>query len=126
MPSARSIRLPRGPEAPADARHAIMDWFDGILDRRAIEDVKLLVSELVTNAVRHPRREGHIDLSVELGRARVRVEVADPGEGFTQPRVGEPPPDALGGRGLLIVDRVASRWGVTPGQPTRVWFELSV
>ncbi len=126
MGSGRSVRLPRGPQAPADARNAVMKWLDGIVDRRNVDDVKLLVSELVTNAVRHPRRQGHIDLSVEVGRGRVRVEVADPGEGFARPRVGEPPPEALGGRGLLIVDRVASRWGVTPGPPTRVWFELPV
>ncbi len=57
----------------------------------------------------------------------MRVEVADPGgEGFAKPSVSRPPPpDALGGRGLLIVDRVATRWGVETGRPTRVWFELS-
>jgi anti-sigma regulatory factor (Ser/Thr protein kinase) len=121
----RSVRLARGAEAPARARGAIGEWLDGILERPALEDVKLLVSELVTNAVRHPQRAGQIEVTLELGRARVRVEVVDPGEGFRKPRVGAPPPDALGGRGLLIVDRVASKWGVSPGRPTRVWFELA-
>jgi anti-sigma regulatory factor (Ser/Thr protein kinase) len=119
-----AVRLPRGAQAPADARRTISDWLDGVVDRRCVEDIKLLVSELVTNAVRHPRRDGDIEVTLQLGRARVRVEVADPGDGFRKPRVGTPPPDALGGRGLLIVDRVAARWGVTAGRPTRVWFEL--
>jgi anti-sigma regulatory factor (Ser/Thr protein kinase) len=117
------VRLPRDARAPAQAREAVGDWLGGS-DRKVCEDVKLLVSELVTNAVRHPRRDGFIGVSVELARGRVRVEVSDPGEGFSKPSVSAPAPDALGGRGLLIVDRLASRWGVTPGRPTRVWFEL--
>ncbi len=110
-------RLPwRAPRSPS--------WLAESLDRAALEDVKLLVSELVTNAVRHPRDTGPIELAVDVGRRRVRIEVTDPGSGFDRPRVGEPPPDALGGRGLLIVDRLASRWGIATGRPTRVWFEL--
>jgi anti-sigma regulatory factor (Ser/Thr protein kinase) len=122
----RLVRLARDSQAPARARKTISQWLDGSVERRAVEDVKLLVSELVTNAVRHPRHEGPIDVSVELGRARVRVEVTDPGDGFRKPRVGTPPPEALGGRGLLIVDRVASSWGVSAGRPTCVWFEIAV
>jgi serine/threonine-protein kinase RsbW len=120
----RTTQLRGGPSAPSEARRTIGEWLDGVLDRSAVEDVKLLVSELVTNAVRHPRAEGPIDVALELGKGTVRVEVSDPGDGFAKPQVGPPPPDALGGRGLLIVDRVATRWGVTPGRPTRVWFEL--
>jgi serine/threonine-protein kinase RsbW len=122
----RAVRLPRGAEAPAQARMTIGQWLEGLVDRRSVEDVKLLVSELVTNAVRHPRHNGQIEVKLELTRARVRVEVCDPGDGFRKPRIGTPAPDALGGRGLLIVDRVASRWGVSPGRPTRVWFELAI
>ena len=120
----RAVRLPRQAQAPAQARRTIGEWLEGLVDRRSVEDIKLLVSELVTNAVRHPRRDGHIEVTLELSRARVRVEVSDPGDGFRRPRIGAPAPEALGGRGLLIVDRVASRWGVTAGRPTRVWFEL--
>jgi anti-sigma regulatory factor (Ser/Thr protein kinase) len=114
----------RGPKAPAEARTAVAKWLDGVVDRSAIEDVKLLVSELVTNAVRHPQNDGPIRLDVSVRDGKVCVEVTDPGEGFRKPRVGAPPPDALGGRGLLIVDRIASAWGVSSGSPTRVWFEL--
>lgn len=118
------VRLQREPQAPAIARSTVTDLLAGRVDRAVVEDVKLLVSELVTNAVRHQKAKGTIEMEVDLAGRAVRVEVSDPGSGFSKPKVGEPPPDALGGRGLLIVDRVASRWGVTPGRPTRVWFEL--
>jgi anti-sigma regulatory factor (Ser/Thr protein kinase) len=120
----KSARFRRGPEAPAEARVAVAEWLGGAASREVIDDVKLLVSELVTNAVRHPRNDGFIGLEVQLRDGRVRVEVTDPGDGFKKPRIGSPPPDALGGRGLLIVDRIATAWGVSPGKPTRVWFEL--
>ena len=113
------------PDAPGLARRTVADWLGGRVDRGVLEDVTLLVSELVTNAVRHPRARGRIEMAVELAKGRILIEVTDPGGGFAKPKVGEPPPDALGGRGLLIVDRVASRWGVTEGRPTRVWFEMA-
>ena len=106
--------LERAADAPGLARSAIARWLADSLDRSAVEDVKLLVSELVTNAVRHPRSTGAIELAVDIGRRCVRVEVTDPGTGFKRPRLSAPTPDALGGRGLLIVDRLASRWGVAP------------
>ena len=118
------VTLERGPQAPAQARTAVAGWLAGRVDGAIVEDVKLLVSELVTNAVRHQHARGRIEMACALAGGRVRVEVSDPGGGFDKPPVKEPPPDALGGRGLLIVDRVASRWGVTRGQPTRVWFEV--
>lgn len=118
------VRLERGAQAPAAARTAITGLLAGQVDATLLDDLRLLVSELVTNAVRHPHSQGHIEMTVGLAGARVRVEVSDPGNGFAKPAVSQPPPDAIGGRGLLIVDRVASRWGVTNGKPTRVWFEL--
>ncbi len=121
---ARRAELPRSAEAPAQARSTVTRWLMDALDPVCVEDVKLLVSELVTNAVRHPRGAGRIVLELAIAAGHVRVEVSDPGSGFTKPKVDAPPPDAPGGRGLLIVDRVASRWGVTPGRHTRVWFEL--
>lgn len=123
----RSAQLGGGPSAPAEARTLVADWVGTAVTAETIEDIKLLVSEVVTNAVRHPSASGPIEMTLTLRGGRVRVEVTDPGgEGFAKPPVSEPPPpDALGGRGLLIVDRVASRWGVETGRPTRVWFELA-
>jgi anti-sigma regulatory factor (Ser/Thr protein kinase) len=120
----RRARLPRSAAAPSQARRTMDQWLREALDVDQLDDVKLLVSELVTNAVRHPHDTGRIELEVAIATKRVRVVGSDPGTGFTKPKVGAPPADALGGRGLLIVDRIASRWGVTPGRRTRVWFEV--
>ena len=122
---AEHLHLDHSPQAPSQARRTLERLLAEALDRRQLEDVKLLVSELVTNAIRHPRDKGGIELEVAVGRTTIRVVVTDPGSGFAKPgRLGTPPPDAVGGRGLLIVDRVASRWGVTPGRRTQVWFEM--
>ena len=115
------LNLPRAPVSVARAR-AAMHPLREVLGGR-YQDAVLLVSELVTNAVRHQGTAGGIEMAIAVAGGRVRVEVLDPGNGFPKPSVSEPPPDSLGGRGLLIVDRVASRWGVSSG-PSRVWFEL--
>jgi anti-sigma regulatory factor (Ser/Thr protein kinase) len=117
-------QLVRGPAAPSQARHLIERRLGGALSDDELEDVKLLVSELVTNAVRHPDDGDRIEVEVAVARSNVRVVVSDPGRGFRKPTVKRPPNDQPGGRGLLIVERLASRWGVSPGRTTRVWFEL--
>jgi anti-sigma regulatory factor (Ser/Thr protein kinase) len=90
-----------------------------------LDDIRLLVSELVTNAVRHAdaRSAGEVGLDVTIDRGRVRVEVADPGAGFEpQPRDDEM--NRPGGWGLYLVDRIADRWGVVRNHLNRVWFEI--
>jgi anti-sigma regulatory factor (Ser/Thr protein kinase) len=89
------------------------------------DDLLLLLTELVTNAVRHGDAGPDRPLNVTLERRPrcVRVEVVDPGAGF----VPRPPraPDGSGGWGLVLVERIAERWGVSPALPgTCVWFEL--
>ncbi len=118
--------LPIGPAAPRTARRLVEEWLEPAVGRDQLDRAKLLVSELVTNGVRHvAHHEGDVvELRVQLGAAAVRIEVRDPGRDFRPARTIAPPPDAVGGRGLLIVDRVASRWGVVPGPRTCVWFEL--
>jgi anti-sigma regulatory factor (Ser/Thr protein kinase) len=85
----------------------------------------LLVSELVTNAVRHVNRSTQpIELAVRIGDGAIRVEVGDGGAGF---KPGKPKPrGADGGFGLFLVERRASRWGVDTHDGTRVWFELDL
>jgi serine/threonine-protein kinase RsbW len=89
-----------------------------------LDDVLLTASEVVTNAVLHG--DGPVVCRVWLGVNVVRMEVADDGEGVPRLR-GDPVDDGEGGRGLRIVDVLASRWGVTPKRPgpgKTVWFEL--
>lgn len=82
--------------------------------------LKLICSELVNNAVVHGR--GEIELRGDLNDDRVLIEVIDQGEGFEHV-VREVPFEQLSGRGLLIVDAEASRWGVHEGT-THVWAEV--
>lgn len=119
----RSLPLAAVPEsapcARAFARATLRDWRVGAeVADRAI----LLTSELVTNAVRHAgtRVILHLDRAEHL----LRVEVDDAAE--QRPRRRRVDLLAEGGRGLELVDRLSSKWGVE-GRPggKRVWFELA-
>ena len=120
-----SFSVNGGVEACAEARRAVLAG-DGAVPVSARDDILLLVSELVTNAVRHAGVGPDRSLRVKLNRwpRRVRVEVAHPGRGFDHPPV-PPSPDMTGGWGLVLVDRIADCWGITSETgSTCVWFEL--
>ena len=116
--------LPVSPEAAAVARHAL-DGLGSELPDGRMRDVRLLVSELVTNAVRHANLgDGDvIGLVVELADDALRVEVHDPGGGFV-PSAPSPDPTRPSGWGLYLVAELADRWGVDSADTTLVWFEL--
>ena len=124
-----SVELEPGASAAAEAR-AALTALDGMIDAGSLDDIRLLVSELVTNSVRHSGAAGAlVRLDVESRGRTTRVEVSDGGRGF-EPRLREPRPrekahDEVGGWGLHLVDRIAARWGVQTGRRTRVWFELA-
>jgi anti-sigma regulatory factor (Ser/Thr protein kinase) len=114
--------LPKAAVAAALARRAL-DRLAGEVDQRRLDDARLLVSELIANAVEHVEQQGIIELHVDNDDERLRVEVLDPGEGFTAD--GHRPPDqAESGWGLHFVSRIADRWGAERGGRGRVWFEL--
>jgi len=116
-----------GPHAAPAARRAL-GALRAPLGPDLFDDVSLLVSELVTNSVRHGEvgPDGQIELNVDVGDDRVRVEVDDRGLGFdarTAPRMDS---DRGGGFGLYLVDHLADRWQTERHDgATRVWFELS-
>jgi anti-sigma regulatory factor (Ser/Thr protein kinase) len=112
--------LPRSVEAPRAARRLVRDWLPEDLAGEELESAQLLVSELVTNAVVHGR--GCVILRAELDEDRLLVEVIDDGDGFER-IVRQRDFESVGGRGLAIVDVLASRWGIHEGT-THVWFEL--
>lgn len=117
--------LPGNLDAPSLARLAV-DGLAGHVPPGVLEDVRLLVSELVTNSVRHAglSLEDSVRLRVVTTLARIRVEVTDPGPGF-EPAAARPPTvDQSSGWGLYIVDRIANRWNVARDGGTRVWFEI--
>lgn len=115
------------PKASASARAALnasAEIFSEVLDKSRLDDLRLLMSELVTNSVRHggPQRQP-IRLQIEVMPSCVRVRVQDSGRGFdTTPKAIRPDDDR--GWGLFLLDRLADRWGVTQGETTTVWFEL--
>jgi anti-sigma regulatory factor (Ser/Thr protein kinase) len=120
------LRLPAVADTVPQARHAAAVAMDSgpPLPGPVRADVLLLVSELVSNAVRHG--EGPIDLAVGVSTSRVRVEVTDQGDGQPlPPRL--PPVTSQSGRGLLIVEAIADTWGFTV-KPTgkTVWADVVV
>ncbi|MEA2316144.1 MAG: hypothetical protein QOD44_333 [Solirubrobacteraceae bacterium] len=119
-----NLRLRGGPLAPSAAR-AALDGLDdeGFADTEA-QSARLLVSEVVTNSVRHAGATGDdwIGFDVELSPSLLRVQVTDHGPGF-HPTPSMAPLDEPSGRGLFLVSEIADRWG-TDDHGRHVWFEL--
>jgi anti-sigma regulatory factor (Ser/Thr protein kinase) len=117
-----SLRLRGGPEAAARARRALSKLRADI-DPPLMETLRLLVTELVSNSVRHARADTVV-LRVLVGRTVVLTEVTDEGPGFDPEDTGKPGTDDSGW-GLFLVERLAQRWGVSQqDDATKVWFEL--
>lgn len=123
--SEQRLTLTEGLHAPAHARAWVVRQLPPV-SQDVTEDVLLLVSELVTNAVRHGRPDIVVGLSVLPGR--VRVEVRDGSDTLPVVPAGQPSVERPTGRGLLIVSVTAADWGVDriAGQPGKtVWAELA-
>jgi anti-sigma regulatory factor (Ser/Thr protein kinase) len=108
--------------ARAFVRDTLTAW--GVSTR--IDDLVLMASELITNAVLHGR--GGIQVVLALSGGLVRVEVVDDGQAMARPRALQPGPDVMTGRGLAIVDALSDAWGNgrdAHGR-TRVWLEVPV
>ena len=116
------VELARETTAPWIARSLVKERFADKLSDGELDTARLLVSELVTNAVAHGW--GRITLRAHLNEDRLLVEVMDEGSGL-EPAVRERDFEnpRAGGRGLTIVDAESSRWGIREGT-THVWFEL--
>jgi len=122
----RRVTFPLAPEAPSRARAVVGEELASQTSR-VRDDATLLVSELITNAVRHapPAERPQVELRIRNEPGRVRVVVADPGVGFvSSPRI--PTVSDGSGWGLYLVDRIADRWGILSEEQTEVWFEIDV
>jgi anti-sigma regulatory factor (Ser/Thr protein kinase) len=115
-------RFGGGPAAVRSARCAVRERLDGELGTPRLDDVELLVSELATNSIRHGGA-GQVSLETAVTADRVRLRLCGPGEGF-EPSEPEPHPDGSGGFGLVLLDRLADRWGVQRNGGFCVWFEI--
>ena len=116
------LTLPAEAGSVAEARTRVCDAIAPEFGDNEVETPRLLVSEVVTNAVRHGDGAEPVELHATWN-AEVRVEVSDHGDGFTPaPRIGAL--DEPGGFGLFLVGRLADRWGVETDDGTTVWFVL--
>jgi anti-sigma regulatory factor (Ser/Thr protein kinase) len=111
------LTFERTSDAPREARRQVR----GLAPPGRVDDATLLVSELVTNAVRYGPDEQIRGIVYDDGE-RTRFTVHDAGIG-TLPAMRDKDDPAPGGHGLRLVDALADRWGVERGS-TRVWFEL--
>jgi anti-sigma regulatory factor (Ser/Thr protein kinase) len=120
------VDLAGAPESASKARRALSRIADRV-PAALLPDVRLLVSELVTNSIRHAGLgpDDTVQLVLLMDDRSLRVEVHDPGGGF-RPRKPVPDPTRPSGWGLYLVEELADRWGVDSGHTTRVWFEVDV
>ncbi len=116
--------FPSAVQSIVRARRFAAETLDGI-DRELADSITVMVSELVTNSVRHAASE--FVLSLERDDARIRVAVSDEGE--QRPSLRDPGPTEQSGRGLQIVDALSDDWGVTEtaGHSGKtVWFVVAL
>jgi anti-sigma regulatory factor (Ser/Thr protein kinase) len=117
-----TLSVPTNATAPAVARTYLTEhaaW----LSAGQLDDALLLVTELVTNAIRY----GEPDITLQLRAQPPEVGIGVHDRGRAMPHMADPAANEPGGRGLIIVDAVAQQWGVTPAQPPpgkTVWFTL--
>jgi anti-sigma regulatory factor (Ser/Thr protein kinase) len=119
--------LPYTPSSVGVARRRLLrDFAEAGVGDGVASDAGLVISELISNALRHATAlPGHtLKASWRLGRGSVEIAVTD-GGGSTIPTVTEPVGWAVGGRGLGIVERLSLHWGVYEDDgETTVWAEL--
>ncbi len=123
LQAASSITLPPDPASVRRARQFIAAQLDDLAAADLVDTIILSVSELVTNAILHAR--GDIVLAVDLEPGKVRIEVTDESSQLPVQRGGVE--EATSGRGLELVDALASSWGVEPmeGDGKQVWCEVA-
>ena len=116
------LELPTELDGLQDARHFVTKQLCAWGYDAVASDAALLTSELVTNAMRHASPPYAVEVLDLHGGVLVTVE--DSGHGLPERRW--PPPEAVSGRGLGIVDSIAAEWGAWPVDHGKVvWFRLA-
>jgi anti-sigma regulatory factor (Ser/Thr protein kinase) len=119
----QTFRVASEPHSVPRARERVVALAEPFVAAQRIADLRLVISEVITNAVRHGG-EGDMLVTVTPKQGYLCVQVTDTGDGFApRPRAFEPDDD--GGFGLFLVERLTRRWGLTrENSNTRVWFEF--
>ena len=116
-------RIDAQPDGPAHARRIVAHELAPVVPKTLLDDIKLMVSELVTNGVRHGRRqpEAPITLDLRVG-SDVRCAVTNKGNGVPVTAAV----DGYASWGLRLIAALSERWGMERTRDgTRVWFETS-
>ena len=113
------LRVQPNTDAPRQARRFV----EGRTPKTKRDDVTLVVSELVTNAVIHRSSDQPIDVLLEVADDELRVEVQQPGLSQKERKVRTPDQPRVGGRGLAIVAALSSAWGTGPSS---VWARFAL
>jgi anti-sigma regulatory factor (Ser/Thr protein kinase) len=123
-PLTATIDLPPEQRSVPTARRLLTELLGSWAAGQYGDDASLLLSELVTNVVRHVASATKLVLEVRLTGLALRVAVIDGSPAL--PLVSDRPDDSAGGHGLLLVAAIADRWGSEPhADGKRVWFELA-
>jgi anti-sigma regulatory factor (Ser/Thr protein kinase) len=119
----RTFTFAPAPQSVPHARETVVEIAEPFVEDDRIPDLRLVISEVITNAVRHGG-DGEMLVAVTPKTEFLCVQVTDTGDGFApRPRAYEPDED--GGFGLFLVERLTRRWGLTrENNNTRVWFEF--
>jgi anti-sigma regulatory factor (Ser/Thr protein kinase) len=124
VPPLVAQRFPATRQAARDVAAALAPLTPD-LGQRTVQDLRLLATELVANAVRHTGiADGSVEVQLRLTDDRVHLSVLDDGPGFDAPERPVAAPEGPGGWGLYLVDRCAVRWGSERGERHLVWLEL--
>jgi anti-sigma regulatory factor (Ser/Thr protein kinase) len=119
----QELSLSARPEAVAEARRWAAGVADGLVEPDKEDDLRLVMSEVVTNALRHGASGATIELAITPKDEFLCVQVTDDGPGLA-PRPRALTTEENGGFGLFLVEQLTRRWGVTRERGrTRVWFE---
>jgi anti-sigma regulatory factor (Ser/Thr protein kinase) len=127
MPATHRLEVRGGLDAPAAARAQLAERLEDAFVPARMEELRLLVTELVANSVRHGGvgEDGRVIVEVALYDDRAHVVVSDDADSDVVPAIRPPDLSGGGGFGLYLVDRVALAWGAEQGPGLRVWFELA-
>lgn len=127
MPRREGEKFPRAGVAVREARRFLSQVLSDWHVENHLDDALLCLSELATNVVCHTDdHDGYFVVEIVLSADRLRVTVHDSAD--DPPLMRRPNLDDLGGRGLVLVDALADKWGMAPRKPggKSVWAELEV
>ncbi|HUR51285.1 MAG TPA: ATP-binding protein [Mycobacteriales bacterium] len=125
-PRSARLELAAEPAASREARQATRSVLQGWqVPAQVVDDALLVVSELVTNAVRHAGESSTLELELDQDGSSLRVALAD---GSTESPSPRPAPHAAeGGRGMTIMAALSDRWGIAPHNGGKqVWWEVDL